>query len=376
MYDLLLENRLILYCMVAAIFLVVNLIALLLIKYLLPWQGMRVMRKFKIRPKSRRILPLLNLMGQLIVSLSGSVVKGVPIVSDISPTGTTPSKLLVLAASAEAGVKHPLAEAILEWADDKQLSLMEASATNAVPGKGVEALINHQEIRVGTAAFLKDHGVKISAEILTKADQLAAKGHIIAFVSIDSYCRGFIVFTDNIRETVPGAVRALDEYGVSVGIFTSTVGSTARYIARQAGIPTVKAELSSMEKAKEFIVLKTKDSLVGAIATTRNSVVLAQSADISFALSISEEHLKNDCDVYIDSVDFGNILSAIDISRYTYSKRKNGIILVVLFNLILGAITSYLVAETTLPFFAPILPILAGILALIGIIANQLTFNY
>ena len=124
MYDLLLENKLILYCMIAAIFLVVNLIALLLVKYLLPWQGMRVMRKFKIRPKSRRILPLLNLMGQLIVSLSGSVIKGVPIVSDIIPTGTTPSQLLALAASAEAGVKHPLAEAILEWADDKQLSLM------------------------------------------------------------------------------------------------------------------------------------------------------------------------------------------------------------------------------------------------------------
>lgn len=376
MYDLLLENRLMLYGLIAAIFIVVNLSALLLIKFILPWQGMRVMRKFKIYPKSKKVLPLLKLMGQVIVSLSGSVTKGVPTVTDIIPTGTTPSKLMAIAASAEAGVHHPLAEAVLEWADDKQLPLMEAATTNAVPGKGVEALINHQAIRVGTAAFLKEHDVKVPAEIFTKADQIASKGNIVSFVSIDQYCRGFIVFTDHLRPTVPGAVRSLLEYGVTTSIFTSAVGPTARNLAKQAGIPTVRAEIDAMEKAKEFLVLKTTDSLVGAIATTNNSAVLAQTADISFALSVTEEQLKEDCDVYIDSVDFGNILSAIDIARYTSGKRKTGLILVVLFNLILGAITSYLVAEATLPFFAPVLPVVTGVLALIGLIANQVTYNY
>jgi len=376
MYDLLMENRLMLYGLVAAVFIVVNFAAMLLIKYILPWQGMRVMRRCKIHPKSRKVLPLLNLLGQVVLSLTGAVTKGLPVVTDIIPVGTTPSKLMALAASAEANVNHPIAEAIQEWAEEKDLPLSEAAAVNIMPGKGVEALINHQEIRVGTAAFLKEHGVKVPAEILTRADQLAAKGNIVTLVSIDSYCRGFIVFTDPVRPTVPGAVRALTEYGVSLSIITSVIGSTARALAKQVGITAVRAELGELEKAKEFLVLKTKDSLVGAVATTRNSAILSQTADISFALSVTDEQLKETADVYIDSVDFGNILSAIDIAKYTHDKRKTGLILVVLFNLILGAVTSYLVAETTLPFFAPVLPVLVGVLALIGLIANQVTYKY
>ena len=376
MYSLLIENRLMLYGMIAAIFIIINLSAILLIKYLLPWQAMRVMRKCKIHLKNRRVIPLLNLMGQLVLSLSGSITRGVPLVTDIIPVGITPSKLMTITASAEAGIKHPLAEAIIEWVEDKDIALLEAAAVNAVPGKGVEALINHQEIRVGTAAFLQEQDVNIPAEILTRADQLASKGNFISFVSIGNFCRGFIVFSDRVRDTAPGAVRALPEFGISTSILTSTVRSTARNLAKQTGIMVVRPELNAMEKAKEFMVLKTKNSLIGAIGTTKNSAVLMQYADISFTLSTSDEALKEESDVYIDSVDFGNILSAVDIARYTYGKRKTGLIITVLSNLLLGAVTSYLVAEPALPFFAPVLPILTGTVALVSIIANQLTYKY
>ena len=152
--------------------------------------------------------------------------------------------------------------------------------------------------------------------------------------------------------------------------------STARNLAKQTGITVVRPELNAMEKTKEFMVLKTKNSLIGAIGTTKNSAVLMQYADISFTLSTSDEALKEESDVYIDSVDFGNILSAVDIARYTYGKRKTGLIITVFSNLLLGAVTSYLVAEPALPFFAPVLPILTGTIALVSIIANQLTYKY
>ncbi|WP_027405765.1 HAD family hydrolase [Anaerovibrio sp. RM50] len=376
MFDIFLENRWAFYGLIAGIFLLVNAVAYLLLKYILPWQAMRTLKKFNIHARSRKLLPVLNLTGQLVMGLSGAVTKGVPMIYDIIPAGIAPSKLMTFAAAAEAGIKHPLAEAIAEWADEKRLELPEASASNMVPGKGVEALINHQEVRVGTAAFLQDHDVKISAEILTRADQLAGKGNVVSFVSISGYCRGFIVFSDALRPTVPGAVQTLRDYGISTLIMTSAAGSTARNIARQAGINNVSAELDTMEKAKKITIMKTSDSLIGAVATTSNTQVLAQSADISFALSITDESIKDQCDVYVDSVDFGNIMSAVDIAQYTYGKRKTGIIVTVLFNLVLGAVTSYIVAEASLPFFAPVLPILAGVLFLIGIIANQFTYNY
>ncbi|ORU01472.1 Copper, lead, cadmium, zinc and mercury transporting ATPase [Anaerovibrio sp. JC8] len=376
MFDMLLENRLIFYGMIVGIFILINFVAYILLKFILPWQAMRTLRRFNIHARSRKLLPLLHLTGQLVMGLSGAVTKGVPVIYDIIPAGIAPSKLMTFAASAEAGVKHPLAEAVAEWADEKRLELSEASASNIVPGKGVEALINHQEVRVGTAAFLQDHDVKIPAEILTKADQMAGKGNVVSFVSIGGFCRGFIVFSDALRPTVPGAVQTLREYGISTSIMTSAAGSTARNIARQAGISNVQAELDTMEKAKKITIMKNTDSLIGAVATTRNTHVLAQSADISFALSVTDESIKEQCDIYVDSVDFGNIMSAVDIAKYTYSKRKTGIIVTVLFNLVLGAITSYIVAEPALPFFAPVLPILAGVLFLIGILANQFTYNY
>jgi len=376
MFDYFLENRLVLYGMIAGIFIIVNLLAYLLLKLILPWQAMRTLKKYKLHVKNRHKLPLLNLTGQLVMGLSGAVTKGVPFVYDIIPAGIAPSKLMTFAASAEAGIDHPLAGAIAEWAEEKQLEPWAASANNAVPGKGVEALINHQEVRVGTASFLQEHGVKIPAEILTRADQLAGKGNVVAFVSISGFCRGFIVFGDYLRPTVPGAVKLLKDYGISTTIITSAAGSTARNLGRQAGISNIYSELNAMEKAKKITIMKTTASLIGAVATTYNSHVLAQSADISFALSISDEAIKEQCDVYVDSVDFGNIMSGVDIARYTYSKRKTGILVTVLFNLVLGAITSYIVAETALPFFAPVMPVMAGVLFLLGLLANQVTYNY
>lgn len=365
-----------LFVIIGAIFAITNLLAWLLYKLILPWQAVRTMRKYGIIPKQKKLLSIIAQLDELILNVSGTVTRGIPIISDIIPVGIAPLKLLAIAASAEKGVHHPLAEAIVDRAKEKELPLEESAAINFVPGKGVEALINHQAIRLGTAKFLEEHDIKVEAELFTKADQLASKGKIVVFISIGNFCRGFITFIDPVRETAPGAVIALKEREITPIILTSMVGSTARNKARQAEITQVKAEMDVMKKVREILVMKTKGTIVGVTVANKQSDSLVQMSDISFALGNATESARKMAQVIIAEKDFGLIATAKDIAQYTRSKQRNSFIIAVAFNLLLAGAAVFLLQLERLPYFAPILPILIGLLFLVGLLWNQLTFDY
>ena len=223
-----------LYLIAAAVLLFFNCLCAFLLKILLPWQTKRLLKQWKIELRSLRKLPALRQLKELALNLSGTISYGVPVVTDIYPNGISSAKLLALAAAIEQNISHPIAEAIADEARVRGLVLPEISASNAVPGKGAEALMNRQTLSLGTAAFLREQNIDIEAELFTKADQLAYKGQIIVFVAIGKFCRGFITLQDKPKRSVPGDISFLKEMGINTTVLTGANRTTAKSYSKTA----------------------------------------------------------------------------------------------------------------------------------------------
>lgn len=365
-----------LFLIAAVIFLIVNSVYAFLIKILLPWQTKRLLKKWKIHIKNSTKIPLLAQLQQLVMPMSGVVTYGAPVVTDIFPNGISSARLLALAAAIENGIDHPIAESIYDEARVRGLELPEISASNLVPGKGVEALMNRQTLSLGSAKFLEEQNIEIPAEIFTKADQLAYKGQIIVFVAIGKFCRGFITLHDKVKRSVPGDISFLNEMGIGTTIITASNRTTAKSYTKPTGVELIRSELNSMDKAKEVLVMQTSGQVVGSVGRHASFEGAMKSSDIGFALEYAEPGIKNLADVLIHTNSLGTIATAKGIARVANGKKKSEILLCVIFNVLLFISLAFLCNLESLPALSAILPILVGVFFLLAAIANQIPLKY
>lgn len=365
-----------LYLLMALVFLTFNSLFLLLVKILLPWRTMRLLKHWKIELRSRTKIPLLAQLQGLVINMTNTVTQGTPRLDDTFPVGISAARLLTMAASAEKGVRHPLSKALREAAEDRGFELEDYSAANVIAGKGIETLMNRQTLSVGSADFLKEQGVEIPAEQLTRADQLASKGHTIVYVAIGRFCRGFFTLTDPIKRNIAGAVSFLREVGVTVTLLTSADRSTARNKGKLAGIQQIRANLNAMDKAKELLVMQTSGQVIGAVGRTSNFEATMRTAQLSFAMEYSEQAIKDMADILIHTFNIGTIATAVEICRLYRRKVKTAWLICLLFNLCLALSLGYLLSLESLPYFAGFIPFAIGSIFLILLLQNQFPLKY
>ena len=192
----------------------------------------------------------------VVIGKTGFLTVGTPHITDIVGEGLTDDTLIGLAASAEAKSYHPLAEAIANRAIQIRARLQRFAAANEIPGVGVETLINGTAVRIGKRRWLEDEKVYISADLLTKADQLEERGKTVLFVSSGRSAKGLIAFEDEVRPEMPAILNALKTMGIQVVLLTGDSPRTAKTFARELDIPEVRADIPAAEKAKELQLLQ------------------------------------------------------------------------------------------------------------------------
>jgi len=150
-------------------------------------------------------------LNTVILDKTGTITKGKPEVTDF----TGDSELLQLLASAEKGSEHPLAEAIVTFAVEKEVSLLEVDDFEAIPGHGIRAVISDQEIFVGTRKLMHDHHIDV-----TQAEEqlmtYEANGKTAMLIAVDGKYRGIVAVADTIKETAVEAISQLKEQGLDV----------------------------------------------------------------------------------------------------------------------------------------------------------------
>ncbi len=262
----------------------------------------------------------------IVLDKTGTLTRGKPEVTDIvvvqvsrgngATMALTENELLRLAASAERGSEHPLGEAIVEEAKSRQLQLAEVSHFSAMPGRGVEAVIEGADILLGNHRLLDERGYSLNGLEAT-AGRLAEEGKTPMFVVVGGAVAGIIGVADVLKPDSADAVRGLQALGLEVYMITGDNQRTAEAIARQAGISHVLAEVLPERKAQAVKELQAAGKVVAMVGDGINDAPALAQADIGIAIGTGTDVAMETSDITLIRGDLTPIGTSIRLSRAT-----------------------------------------------------------
>lgn len=162
-----------------------------------------------------------------------------------------PLKLLQLAASVERNSEHPLAEAVVQYAQSQGVEVTEAQEFEAIAGSGVQAYVSHQWVQIGTHRWMTELGIDTKA-LQQDWQRLEYLGKTVVWLAIDGNIEGIIAISDAVKPSSTNAIRTLQKMGLEVVMLTGDNRRTAEVIAREVGIKRVIAEVRPDQKAAQI----------------------------------------------------------------------------------------------------------------------------
>ncbi|WP_287128560.1 heavy metal translocating P-type ATPase [Candidatus Cyanaurora vandensis] len=263
----------------------------------------------------------------LVLDKTGTITKGQPALTDVLPLGGYSAEtLLTLAAIADRRSEHPLAQAIVQGALKRNLTLTEPQAFEAIPGQGVQATVDQQVVLVGNAKLMTVQGIDL-AKFSTATDRLADEGKTPMFVAVAGQAAGVIAVADTIKEDSTQAIRTLQKMGIEVIMMTGDNQRTAQAIARQVGITRVLAEVLPADKAQMVKTLQQQTkakSLVGMVGDGINDAPALAQADVGFAMGTGTDVAIEAADITLVGGNLRALVYAIEVSRATLNNiRQN-----------------------------------------------------
>ena len=200
--------------------------------------------------KGGEALEITHKINTIVFDKTGTITEGKPVVTDIVSRGKENNILLALAASAEKGSEHPLGEAIVRAAIEKNIELKSLENFNAIPGHGIEVVIENESILLGNLKLMKERSIDIG-ELRVEADRLANEGKTPMFIAINNSLEGIIAVADTVKPSSINAIKELHNMGIKVAMITGDNKKTAEAIAKQVGIDIVLSEVLPEDKANE-----------------------------------------------------------------------------------------------------------------------------
>ena len=247
---------------------------------------------------------------------TGTITKGEPRVTDVLPAdGLTESALLALAAALEQRSEHPLARAVMLRAEEDKLSVSEVSDFRALPGNGLTATLNDEELLGGSLSFISTKA-DVPQALRDKAEALAEEGKTPLLFARGGKLAGVIAVADVIKEDSPAAIAALRNMGIHVVMLTGDNEKTARAIGRQAGVDEVIAGV--LPEGKESVIRRLqKQGKVAMVGDGINDAPALTRADIGIAIGAGTDVAIDAADVVLMKSQLSDVPAAIRQSRAT-----------------------------------------------------------
>ncbi len=263
-------------------------------------------------------------LNTIVFDKTGTITEGKPKVTDILVNNITENEILSLAASAEKGSEHPLGEAIVKEAEDRKLTLKEINKFNAIPGHGIEVLIDEKNIFLGNKKLMKEKNVDISS-LDAQSERLSNEGKTPMYISINSELKGIIAVADTVKENSKEAIEILHSMGIKVAMITGDNKNTANAIAKQVGIDIVLAEVLPEDKANEVEKLQKDGDKVGMVGDGINDAPALAKADIGIAIGSGTDVAIESADIVLMKSDLMDVPTAIKLSKATIRNIKENL---------------------------------------------------
>jgi Cu2+-exporting ATPase len=260
----------------------------------------------------------------VVMDKTGTLTKGEPEVTDVVVEGMTEDELLPLVAAVERESEHPLAAAVVRYADDRGTLRVDASAFRNVPGHGATADVGSHRVLVGNRRLMDVENVELGA-LREHRDRLAGEGRTAVLVAVDGRAVAVVALADAARETAPAAVAALHEAGVEVVMLTGDNEATARRIAAELGIDTVIAEVLPVDKSAKVAELQKTGRRVAMVGDGVNDAPALAQADLGIAIGAGTDVAIETADVVLMRSDPLDVPVALRIGKGTLRKMRQNL---------------------------------------------------
>jgi Cu+-exporting ATPase len=310
----------------------------------------------------------------VIFDKTGTLTKGEPVVTDIVPLKIDKKELLALAASAEKGSEHPLAEAVVKKAVESDVKILEPKKFEAITGKGIKAKVNGKSVVIGNRLLMQETGHNIDG-IESALQRLENEAKTAIIVSENGSVAGVLAIADPVKDTSMVAIDALHRMGKKVAMITGDNKRTAEAISRKLNMDRVLAEVLPQDKAIEVKRLQDEGEIVAFIGDGINDAPALAQADVGIAIGSGTDVAIESGEIVLIKDDLRDVVAAMQLSNKTISKVKQNLFWAMIYNSILIPVAAGVLYPFTGIVFRPEWAAGAMAFSSVSVVTNSLLFK-
>jgi len=317
-------------------------------------------------------LELMEKVDTLIVDKTGTLTEGKPKVQQIiANEGFARADVLVLAAALENLSEHPLAKAIIEHIKTQSLPILAVSDFKAMTGKGLQAVLDGQPVRLGNSLMLQEAGID-NTSLHDKANELQNQGQTVMFVAVGERCAGLISVADSIKPESREAIRLLHAEGVKIIMITGDNANTARAVAGSLGIDSIYADVLPEDKFKHVQTLQKQGHIVAMAGDGINDAPALAEASVGIAMGTGTDIAMQSARIVLVKGDLRGIAKARQLSRATMSNIRQNLFFAFVYNFVGVPIAAGVLYPWLGLLLSPMIASAAMSLSSVSVIANAL----
>ena len=323
--------------------------------------------------KDARAIEEMNKVDTLIIDKTGTITEGKPSLKNYKSLGSLPdNEVLKLAASIDANSEHPLADAIVKGAKEKNISLLETGDFESLTGKGVQARLNDKRIGLGNHRLVEEFGVQLSEEQQNRAKLWQSTGQTVMYLLIDKSVEGMVSVSDKIKSTSAKAIQELQKMGVSVHMLTGDNRFTAAAVANELGLDGFQPDCLPDDKYNKVKELQAQGHIVAMAGDGINDAPALEQANVGIAMGTGTDIAMQSAEITLVKGDLSGIVRARDLSIKVMRNIKQNLFFAFVYN----ALGVPLAAGVLFPFFgillSPVIAAAAMSFSSVSVISNAL----
>ncbi len=323
--------------------------------------------------KNAEALENLNKVDVLITDKTGTITEGKPSVEKVvNRLGEESEDLLFFIASLNQFSEHPLAEAIVKYAKQKQVKLQKPIDFKAISGKGVTGKISEKQIALGNKKLMEELDAKISDELEKIIEKEQNLGKTVSYISVNNVVSGYVTITDAIKKTSVEAIKRLQDLGIDVIMLTGDNNLTAKFVADQLHLTDFKAECLPQDKLKVIKDLQAQGKIVAMAGDGINDAPALAQANIGIAMGTGTDVAIESSEVTLVKGDLMGIVKAVNLGKAVMKNIKQNLFFAFVYNILGVPIAAGVLYPVFGLLLSPMIAAAAMSFSSVSVIANSL----
>ena len=325
--------------------------------------------------KDAQAIEVLGRVDTVVVDKTGTLTRGRPTLTAVQAESGDELQLLSLVAAIERSSEHPLAEAIVAGADEREAPRLEATGFESVTGKGVRANVDGRVVAIGNRAMMEAEGVD-AGDANERAEALRSEGQTVMLVSVDGAFAGLVGVSDPIKDSTPDAIKALHAEGLRIVMLTGDSETTAQAVASKLGIDEVMAGVLPEEKAAKVASLTEEGRIVAMAGDGVNDAPALARAAVGIAMGTGTDVAMESASVTLVKGDLMGIVRARKLSRMTMSNIRQNLFFAFAYNTAGIPVAAGVLYPIFGVLLSPMLAAAAMSLSSVSVIGNALRLRW